>query len=111
MLSRVHWLLHDLSTDFKRDFNLYFDYAYHTYVFYNNYGYRSPRIKEFFSIVRTSKRCFRLFYFNDYHGINMYRSFNNYRKCADFMMMLHMNYSSDISNKHDTWIEKRVVPP
>lgn len=111
MLSRTHWLLFELSNAFKLRFNLYFNYELHNYVFYRNYGYRSPRIKEFFSIVRTSKRCFRLFYFNDRHGVSLTKNFKTSKDCAVFMENIHNNYFDDEPCfKNDLWIEvKRSI--
>lgn len=60
-LCRVHWLLHHLNRDFKRIYTLKFDYSKHCYFFYRLKG-RS--ILDSFIIVRTSKHCFRVSYFN-----------------------------------------------
>ena len=62
MIARVHWLLWNLSPKFKGFYKLRFDYRFHSYVFYRNY-YSSKRLLEFYSIVRTSKKCFRLMYY------------------------------------------------
>lgn len=109
MISRVHWLLHELPSTFKMKYNISFDYEFHNYVFYRNYGYRSPRIKEFFSINRTSKRCFRLFYFNDFHGKNIYKSFSSFARLCEFMVNLSELYGNEnYCDRSSTWVFKKI---
>ena len=104
MIARVHWLLWHLSPIFKGFYKLRFDYRFHDYVFYRNY-HSSKRLLEFYSIVRTSKKCFRLMYYNDYHGVILYESFKTSKKCAQRMEELMEKYR-DIgkSMRGELWI-------
>lgn len=87
MLSRVHWLLWELSPSFKGYYRLLYDYKYHKYCFYRNYcNNRGNRLKEIFIVIRTSKRCFRVMYYNDYRNIFAYSTFKSSKKCAEWMM-------------------------
>lgn len=94
MFGRVHWLLWNLSPNFKGVYRLRFDYNYHRYVFYRTYGIdqRSKRLKDCFIIVRTSKKCFRMMYFNDVFQLYLYESFKTSIKCALRMEELFKKY-------------------
>ncbi len=61
MISRVHWLLWNLPSEFKSKYQLVYDYAFHNYCFYRMNG---RKLYDLFIIVRTSKRCFRVSYVN-----------------------------------------------
>lgn len=58
---RVHWILWNLPSDFKRAYILRFDYPLHRYIFYRLSG---TRLYDFFVVDRTSKRYFRAVYVN-----------------------------------------------
>lgn len=79
---RVHWLLLHLSSRFKMRYNLYYDYAYHKYLFYRLDG---RKIFDFFSIIRTSKRCFRVMYCCPSYGVHEYFTCKTSLKCAERM--------------------------
>lgn len=79
---RVHWLLLHLSGNFKGKYNLYYDYQYHKYLFYRFDG---RKLYDIFSVVRTSKRCFRVMYCRPSVGVHEYFSCRNSKKCAEFM--------------------------
>lgn len=61
MICRVHWLLHNLSRDFKGAYRLCYNYASHNYMFYRMSG---RKLYDIFIVQRTSKRCFRVMYCN-----------------------------------------------
>lgn len=89
-LCRVHWLLLDLSSDFKGYYKLLFDYAEHKYVFYRTYcNQRSPRLKEIYIVIRSSKRCYRLMYYNNYKNLFDCKNFRTVHECADYMHYLY----------------------
>ena len=88
---RVHWLLWNLSGNFKNKYQLYYDYAYHKYLFYRLEG---RRIYDMFSVVRTSKRCFRVMYCNCKIGVHEYFSCKTSKKCAEFMEDIHNYYEN-----------------
>ena len=97
-LCRVHWLLFDLSTDFKGYYKLLFDYAKHSYLFYRTYCEgRSNRLKEVFIVIRTSKRCYRLMYYNHYFNVFFQRSYRSACACA-----LEMEYI--FTRKHELFL-------
>ena len=58
---RVHWLLHNLSPDFKEKYILHFDYQYHNYVFLR---YEKRKLYDIFIVLRTSVHGWRCVYFN-----------------------------------------------
>lgn len=82
---RVHWLLWNLTSEFKNKYILYYDYLYHKYLFYRMIGHS---LYDMFSIVRTSKRCFRVMYWNRY-GVHEYFSCTTSKKCAEFMLDIY----------------------
>lgn len=60
-LARVHWVLHILPVDFHKNYRFVYDYAKHSYLFYRNYRYS---VLDCFSVVRTSRKCWRVVYVN-----------------------------------------------
>lgn len=80
MGGRVHWLLLCLRKEFKRSYKLRYDYEYHNYHF-TRYGKRTP-IDEFI-VVRTSKKCFRVMYFNFRNTYFEYFSERTPFECAE----------------------------
>lgn len=87
MLGRVHWLLWNLSSEFKGKYVLKFDYRFHNYLFYR-FNPHTRKIGQVFQVIRTSKRCFRLMYYNN--GYFEYYSFNTSKKCAEKMIALDL---------------------
>lgn len=56
---RVHWLLLELRADFSHAHDILYNYASHNYVFIR----RDRRtLKEVYTVVRTSRRCYRVTY-------------------------------------------------
>lgn len=95
MIGRVHWLLWDLSPQFKCYYTLLFDYSKHNYVFYRNYcNNRSKRLKEIFIVIRTSKHCFRVTHYNDITKDFQYKTFSSSKECAYWMMDIAFNGNS-----------------
>lgn len=87
MLGRVHWLLWNLSSEFKGKYVLKFDYKFHNYLFYR-FNSHTRKIGQVFQVIRTSKRCFRLMYYDN--GKFLYYSFNTSKKCAEKMIGLDL---------------------
>lgn len=81
-ICRVHWVLWCLSPQFKGRYILYYDYARHNYLFYRMEGHR---LYDLFSVVRTSKRCFRVMYCNTKQGVHEYFSCKTSEECAKYM--------------------------
>lgn len=61
MLLRCHWLMLSLVPEFARAYQCEYNYAYHNYLFYRMFG---RKIYDLFVVVRTSRRCFRVMYYN-----------------------------------------------
>ena len=100
---RVHWLLWNLSGEFKGKYQLYYDYAYHKYLFYRMNG---RQLFDMFSVVRTSKRCFRVMYCNPSHGVHEYFSCRTSKDCAVYMQDISTYY--DEIEKNSKKIDPRV---
>ena len=60
---RVHWLLWNLTPDFKGKYVLHYDYKYNNYVFLR---YRKRKLYDIFIVMRTSVHGWRCMYFNAY---------------------------------------------
>ena len=58
---RVHWLLWELGSSFKGAYKLYFDYAWHKYVFYRM---EKRTLLDVFIVMQTSRHCWRCMYSN-----------------------------------------------
>lgn len=83
MFSRVHWLLWHLPPFFKAVYRLYYCYDTHNYKFIR-YRHRTPLDE--FTIIRTSKHCFRVVYFSFISREIVYKSFNTSSETARFLV-------------------------
>lgn len=86
---RVHWLLHNLPIDFKRSYRLRYDYNQHSYFFYRNRGYS---IKDCFTVIRTSDKCFKVMYVNTLYNKFIYFTERSSERCANIMYNLFIDY-------------------
>lgn len=59
---RVHWLLHNLTPEFKGKYTLLYNYNRHNYTFVR---YRGRKLYEIFIVMRTSIHSWRCVYYND----------------------------------------------
>lgn len=82
---RVHWLLLNLRRDFKAAYKVEFNYLTHSYYFFRK---RKRTIVDFFIVIRTSKRCFRVSYHNRITKEFVYFSVNTSRQAALRMWFL-----------------------
>lgn len=78
----VHWLHLELPCEFKKVFRLSFNQRFHHYRYAR---YRKRSIVDEFIVIRTSKRCYRVMYFNEDYKHFQYFSAGNYRECAEKM--------------------------
>lgn len=78
----VHWLRLELAGTFLKAYNLRYCKRLHNYRFAR---YNKRTLIDEFLVVRTSKRCYRVIYFNDEHDFFLYFSSKNYRDCAERM--------------------------
>ena len=76
----VHWLMWELVGEFTKSYQLSYNRKFHHYRFYR---LRKRTLIDEFLIVRTSKRCYRVIYFNEDYKHFQYFSAKNYRECAD----------------------------
>ena len=86
--ARVHWFLHHLSNVFLNDFHLIYDYKYHNYVLYKNYRYT---VSHCFIVCRTSRKCFRVMYFDKFNNLITYNSCRSAKDCAKLVQSLYFN--------------------
>lgn len=78
----VHWLLFELGGDFLKSYKLSYNQRFHHYRFGR---YRKRTLIDEFIVVRTSKRCYRVMYFNEDYKHFQYFSAENYIICAEKM--------------------------
>lgn len=91
---RVHWLILNLSNQFKSSFICSYHYNKHNYSFYRYIGH-SKRLFDLFVIVRTSKRCFKLVYTNFISSIYIARTFRTSKECAMYMHAIFEDSSNN----------------
>lgn len=91
---RVHWLLLNLSGNFKVNHTLSYDYKSHCYTFYRNISQRNKSIIDVYIIIRTSKRCFKLMYNNLMQDIYITKSFKTSKLCACYMDKLFKDFKA-----------------
>jgi len=78
----VHWLISALAGEFTKAYKLSYNRRFHHYRFYR---FRKRTLIDEFLVVRTSKRCYRVMYFNEDFKHFQYFSAKNYRDCAERM--------------------------
>lgn len=85
---RVHWLLHHLPAYFKAAYELYWNYAIHSYVFCRHSG---RKLYDVFIVEQTSKHWWRVMYACP--GKNKYEHFGyrNTRFIAEYMIEIYKN--------------------
>ncbi len=82
----MHWLSDELTGEFGRTYQREYNYRLHNYRFTR---YNKRTLIDEFLIVRTSKRCYRVIYYNAQFKFFQYFSASNYKKCADQMREIY----------------------
>ena len=82
----VHWLHMELNGDFTKTYYLSYNRKHHNYRYAR---YRKRTLIDEFLVVRTSKRCYRVIYFNEDFKFFQYFSCENYRECASKMKEIY----------------------
>ncbi len=82
----MHWLSDELCGEFGRAYQRTYNYRLHNYRFAR---YDKRTLIDEFLVVRTSKRCYRVIYFNAQFEFFEYFSASNYRQCADKMRTIY----------------------
>ena len=75
----VHWLNMELLGEFTKVYRLSYNRRFHHYRYVR---YRKKSVVDEFIIIRTSKRCYRVMYYNDDYKYFQYFSSRNYSDCA-----------------------------
>ena len=95
---RVHWLSDYLCGEFGKVYKRSYNYKYHNYRFVR---YRKRTMVDEFLIVRTSKKCYRVIYYNDDFKFFLYFSARNYKACADKMIATYNIFKKFKSPKNE----------
>lgn len=82
----VHWLRLELCGEFNKTYRLNYNRKYHNYFYAR---YRKRTMIDCFTVIRTSKRCYRVTYFNADYMHFQYFSAENYRDCAAKMIEIY----------------------
>lgn len=83
---RVHWLQFELSGEFSLAYHLENNYRYHNYRYSR---YRKRTLIDEFIVVRTSKKCYRVTYYNADFKHFQYFSARTCGECADKMRAIY----------------------
>ena len=88
--NRWHWLLIDLRGEFLINYNLSYDYKKDAYFFESD----SKKVSErnYFIVIRTSRHCFRMMYYDKVSKESIYKSFENSYYCAKEMKRIFKQY-------------------
>jgi hypothetical protein len=89
---RVHWLVWALRGHFLKDYQCDYNYLYHNYRFVRYAENRVRYVVDEFLVIRTSKRCWRVMYWNNHKMEFIYFNASTYRECASKIL--------DIYSKH-----------
>ena len=87
----VHWLMFELAGEFTKVYHLDYNRRFHHYRFYR---LRHRTIIDEFLIVRTSKKCYRVIYFNNDFKHFQYFSSKNFRELAVRMKAIYKLFKS-----------------
>ena len=90
----VHWITFELYArggTFTKDYRLNYNDLIHNYRFSR---YRARTLIDEFIVIRTSKRCFRVMYYNADYEHFIYFSAENYRDCAARMISIYQIFKS-----------------
>lgn len=82
----VHWLAMELGGEFTKVYCLSYNNKFHHYHYSR---YRKRTLIDEFIVIRTSKRCYRVMYFNEDFKHFQYFSARNYRECAAKMINIY----------------------
>lgn len=82
----MHWLSDELIGEFGRAYHRSYNYRFHNYRFSR---YNKRTLIDEFLVVRTSKRCYRVIYYNEQFQFFRYFSASNYKECADKMRAIY----------------------
>ena len=82
----VHWLHLELVGEFTKAYRLSYNHSFHHYHYSR---YRKRTLIDEFIVIRTSKRCYRVTYFNEDFKHFQYFSARNYRECAKKMIEIY----------------------
>ncbi len=82
----VHWLAWELCVEFRKAYKLTHHDKFHNYHYTR---YRKKTLIDEFIVIRTSKRCYRVMYFNADYNHFQYFSARNCGECADKMTAIY----------------------
>lgn len=85
---RVHWLLVCVSKYVSSNYQCSYDYFGNSYMFFRRSACvtsRDFRYMDFFTVVRTSKKCMRVVFHNNETAESEYKSFKKWQQVADYI--------------------------
>lgn len=88
---RVHWLNEHLRGEFTKAYRLSYNYKFHHYRYTR---YRKRTLIDEFIIIRTSKKCYRVMYYNNDFKFFKYFSARNYRTCAEKILNIYKTFKA-----------------
>lgn len=84
--ARVHWFLLRLSEHTRRNYHNYYSREYNGYFLVRGgFGKQNLYDRDFFTVCRTSKRCWRVMGFNMTTGESVYLSLKDSQQAADYI--------------------------
>lgn len=89
---RVHWLLWALRGEFLHVYQVRYDYLFHNYAFVRFRPHRYNSLLDIFVVVRSSKKCWRVIYYNDERIIFETFSTETFRQCASKILEIFSKY-------------------
>lgn len=86
---RVHNLLYELSGEFIKDYELYYNYFFKKYFFCRRDGYLFKNLIDCFTVIRTSRKCYRVMYVNVNYNYFCYFSARYPKQAAEKMKRIY----------------------
>lgn len=85
----VHWLNLELVGEFTKAYRLDYNKRFHHYRYSR---YRKRTLIDEFLIVRTSKKCYRVIYYNNDYKFFKYFSARNFKACAEKIRNIYKTF-------------------
>lgn len=90
---RVHWFLFQLHKDIKKVYQIEYDYLQHSYMLYRLSG---KTLFDIFTVIRTSRKCFRIIYVCKSQRLFFYQSFKTSAEAAYYVYRIYRLVESGV---------------
>lgn len=102
---KVHWLMDELNGEFAKAYKLNYNKNNHNYRYAR---YRMRTLVDEFIVIRTSKKCYRVMYFNADYNHFIYFTEERYKECAHRMYEIYVLFRDLEVKREQIELENKV---